>query len=292
MRGLLTKSAVLTVMATTACDSVGSGMEGDGYETLAETTWELAKGSEVYYCIRKTIDEDMYIGSFQALAPPGTHHTVVTVGPADGPDGVRTCGSYDHHFQQFLFESSTGQDRFELPAGLAARIRAGEQVNINIHILNTTDHTISGTSGAQIKRREPNEIEELATSVYMGKLTLDIPPGEYTEMGDCLMSSDVTIFGVLPHMHSFGKHMTVLAKSSIMGDVMVHDEDFDFDRTKMEHPIEPVPMKKGDLVQVWCTYLNPTGEMLHWGQDSYSAEMCFAALYLYPADGWTSACAK
>ncbi|HTE52381.1 MAG TPA: hypothetical protein VK698_16130 [Kofleriaceae bacterium] len=291
MRRLLGTAAITILFATTACDSVGSAMDDDGYQTLAETDWELEGGSELYLCIRKTIDEDMLIGGFEAIAPPGTHHTVVTVGAADGPDGVRRCGSYDHHFEQFVFESSGGANRFELPQGLAARIPAGQQVNINIHILNTTDEKMTGTTGDRIKLLDPNEVQELATSVYMGKLTLDIPPGESTQTGNCQLSNDVTLFGVLPHMHSFGSHMKVIAKSSVEGDVVVHDEPFYFDTTKFEEPIDPVVMKRGDQVEVQCSYQNPTGQTLRWGQDSYSAEMCFAAMYLYPAEGQTSACA-
>jgi hypothetical protein len=291
MMRVLVITAATQLLLATACDSVGQGMDDDGYETLAETSWQLAPGGQVYYCIRKTIDEDMLISGFEAIAPPGTHHTVVTVGPADGPDGVRECGSYDHHFEQFIFESSSGPNRFELPAGLAAKIKAGSQVNLNIHILNATDKPMSGTTGDRIKRVDPGEVTEIATSVYMGKLTLDIPPGESTQRGDCQLPQDVTLFGVLPHMHSFGKHMKVVAQSSVVGEVVVHDQDFIFDSTKLENSIDPVPMKKGDLVNVACTYENPTADTLRWGQDSYSAEMCFAAMYLYPAEGVTSACA-
>ena len=254
--------------------------------------WEVPAGEQAYYCIRKTVEEDMYIGAFEALAPLGTHHTVLSVGPTTGPDGVRSCGSYDHNFNALIFESSSGADRFELPDGLATFVEAGQQLNINIHILNTSDRTLTGTTGSKVKLRDPAEVEEIATAVYMGKLTLDIPPGESTHVGTCQVSADMTIFGVLPHMHSFATHMKVVAKSSIEGDVVVHDQPFLFDSTKDYHPFDPVQLKAGDTVEVHCSYMNPTSEPLHWGQDSYSAEMCFAAMYLFPAAGQSSACAQ
>jgi hypothetical protein len=285
-------AAAAAVLLAPGCDSVGSGMEDDGYEVFASMDWELSRGEEKYYCIRKTIDEDMYFSGFEALAPPGTHHTVMTVGSVSGPDGLRECTSYDHQFDGFMFESSSDAGRFELLPGLAARVKAGQQVNINIHVLNATDATLSGTTGTRVKRVEPTEDFELATSVYMGKLTLEIPPGESTHMGDCQVSDDVTLFGVLPHMHTFGSHMKVVAKSSVMGDQVILDEDFYFDSNKELFPIEEVPMKLGDKIEVYCSYENTTGDILRWGQDGYTAEMCFAGVYLYPADKQSSACAR
>lgn len=297
MKSLRVIAAAAPLLLAVACGSdISEGSPDatvdDGFETLVEMDWEVPAGSQAYYCVRKTLEEDLHVGAFEALAPPGTHHTVLSVGPPTGPDGTRSCGSYDHNFNALIFESSSGTDRFELPDGLATRIPAGQQVNFNLHILNATDETLSGTSGARIARRDAAEVEELATAVYMGKLTLDIPPGESTHVGHCDVSEDITLFGVLPHMHSFGRHMKVVAKSSIVGDTVVHDQSFLFDTTKAYVPFDPVPMAKGDRVEVHCSYENTTGETLRWGQDSYTAEMCFAAVYLFPADGQSSACAQ
>ena len=38
------------------------------------------------------------------------------------------------------------------------------------------------------------------------------------------------------------------------------------------------------------TYENDTGEPIYWGLDYWTAEMCWAAMYLYPAETQTSAC--
>ena len=269
-----------------------AGIPDDGFETITAIEWEAEPGEQKYYCLRKTVEEEMYIGAFEALAPAGTHHTVLSVGPTTGPDGVRECGSYDHNFNSLIYESSSDDGRFVLPEGLAAHITPGQQLNLNLHILNTGDSTLTGTSGTRIKLLDPSEVEEVSTAVYMGKLALDIPPGESTHVGTCQLSHDITIFGVLPHMHSFATHMKVVAKSSIEGDVVVHDEPFLFDSTKEYHPFEPVQLKAGDTVEVHCSYHNTTNGPLYWGQDSYSAEMCFAAMYLFPAAGQTSACAQ
>jgi hypothetical protein len=265
-------------------------VDDDGYEILAKIDWEVEPGHH-YYCVRKTITEDTYVASFEALAPPGTHHTVVTLGEPNGPDGYRECGSFEHNFEQFVYESSSGSNRFDIPEGMAAFLPAGKQMNLNVHILNASDNVMTGTSGARILRRDPAEVEQTATAIYMGRLSLDVPPGESTQVGACQVSADVDIFGVLPHMHSHGSHMKVIAKSTTAGDQPVHDEEFIFDSTKRYYAFEPVPMKQGDTVEVHCSYNNTTGDTLVWGPDSYTAEMCFAAIYVTPAENMQALCA-
>jgi hypothetical protein len=266
-------------------------MGPDGFETLIDVDWKTEPGQE-YYCVRKTLTEDIYVGAFEALAPLGTHHTVVTIGEPSGPDGYRLCSSFEHNFEQFAFESSSNVDRFDLPEGFATYLPAGKQLAFNVHILNATDDMLSGTTAARILRRDPGEVAQTATAVYMGSTSLDVPVGESTQSGACQVGRDVEIFGVLPHMHSHGTHMKVVAKSSIVGDVVVHDEDFIFDSTKRYYPFEPVPMAQGDTVEVYCSYNNTTEAPLTWGPDSYTAEMCFAAVYVTPAENMSALCAS
>jgi len=267
-------------------------VDGEGFEVLADIDWEVPSGEQRFYCVRKTLDEDLYIGAFEALAPVGTHHTVLTAGEPSGPDGFRECGSFEHNFEQFIFESSSGANRFELPEGIGAYVAAGKQINLNVHVLNASDRTLVGTSGARIKQRSSSEVDNTATSVYVGRLSLDIPPGESSAVASCAIAKDVTAFGVLPHMHSRGTHMKVVAKSSFDGDQIILDEPFNFDTTKAYYAIgEEVALKQGDTIEAQCSYYNETSETIHWGIDSYTAEMCFAAVYVYPAEGISSSCA-
>lgn len=298
MSRLVAVASVLAGLATSASCDVEMGGDGPGgeitgeYEPVATMDFSVPPGEERYYCLRKYITEDMYIAGFESISPPGVHHMIASAGEPDGPDDVRECTSYDHHFEKFLYEGSSGVDPLELPQGLAARIEPGQQLNLNIHILNTTDQTQTGTAGVRILRETPVPEEDVAASVYMGRLELDIPPGVSTHIGQCELTQDETLFAITPHMHSHGIHMKVTARSSIDGDVVVHDEDFFFDTTKKPSMFDPVKMKKGDIVSVECTYDNNTGHMLHWGEDSFTAEMCFAAIYLYPGKGILTACGR
>ena len=59
------------------------------WQTLLTGDWTMPPGTEGYVCARKTTTEDLYVAGFEAIIPPGTHHTLLTMGPPDAPDGVR-----------------------------------------------------------------------------------------------------------------------------------------------------------------------------------------------------------
>src|SRR5258708_29631323 len=76
--------------STTGPDA-GSG--SNGYTTLGSGQWSLPASSEKYVCLRQTVDRDIYVTAISPIAPPGTHHTVLMVGPPDAPDGTTDCTS-------------------------------------------------------------------------------------------------------------------------------------------------------------------------------------------------------
>ena len=51
-----------------------------GYTKLISRTWTLAAGEhDIYRCVRIHVPTDTYITSIIAQAPPGTHHTVLSI---------------------------------------------------------------------------------------------------------------------------------------------------------------------------------------------------------------------
>ena len=119
----------------------------DGYVTLIKADWSLAAGDEGYICATRTLPEDMYIGAIRPIAPLGTHHTVVDLKDAFGPDNPGSpCGP---SFGKF-YASGVGTQALILPDGVGLVARKGKQVNINLHLFNASDHAISGTSGVEV----------------------------------------------------------------------------------------------------------------------------------------------
>jgi hypothetical protein len=253
--------------------------QGD-FTTLIEGTWSKAPGSDAYHCTWLTVQEDIYITGFEAIAPAGTHHTVLSVtNDYTGPDKEEACGVGDIA-DQILFGSGVGTAAYALPSGVAMKVSAGQTLMLNLHLFNIGDTTIEGTSGTRVTTTTADAVENLAEFVFAGTAAFFVPANssDYTQTGYCTMPTDGKIFALWPHMHQVGKHMKISHKGTT-----VLDTPYDFNEQKM-YPVEPFDVQAGDRIDVTCTWNNTTGTAKTFG-DKSTDEMCFGGIYRYPASG-------
>ena len=254
----------------------------EGYVPLLEGTWSLAPGEEGYTCVRTTATEDMYIRAFRPIAPLGTHHTALAYDLSGGEDGTFPCKAQDVGFK-LIFGSGVGTTPFELPEGIAFKLPAGEQILLNLHLYNTGDEPLTGTSGVEIERIPLEEVVHEAEVIYAIDTNVRVPPGPSTTIGTCTLGTETTIFGTFPHMHTLGTHMT-----GALGGVTFHDQPYDFEE-QLNYRVGPVQAVAGDKIQYTCKYDNPGETTVVFG-DSTDAEMCVLGMYRYPARGSISLC--
>lgn len=263
----------------------------EGYMPLVEADWTMPAGTEGYWCARVSITEDLYIRGFRPSAPPGTHHTALGMAGSGGPDGAFPCEASTVGFQ-LLFGSGVGTEPFEMPEGVAFKIPAGEQVLLNLHLFNTTNGEMTGTSGIEILRVAESDVVHEAETAYIGTFELEIPPGEVTQTARCTMQADATIFGVFPHMHRLGTHIRgVVHDSEAETDEprMLIDQSYSFEE-QLNFDVDPgVEVTAGSVVRADCTYDNPGPGTVGFG-DSTDDEMCVLGVYRYPARGGISIC--
>lgn len=267
-------------------DPVGETM-GE-WKELITGDWTMPPGKEGYVCARKTVDHDMYITSFDAINPFGTHHTLLTYGDPDKEDGVIDCSVAENR-NLSLFGSGVGTDPLALPEGTAIRVPKGQQILLNLHLYNANDEDLSGLSGTRIIEIPESDVTDLAEGILAGTVRLSIPPNEEkTHTGYCTMSQDTTVFAVAPHMHQLGVHERVFLEPEGGEPIKIHDEPYSFDEQSYRL-IEPVELAKGDRVRVECTHRNTTAKTVTFGESSFQ-EMCFAGLYRVPATGGFFVC--
>ncbi len=274
------------VLVVAACSSDGKTEVPPGYVPLVTGDWTMQPGSEGYWCVRATATEDIYIKSFKPIAPIGTHHTALALASTPGSDGAYPCKASDAGFKQ-LFGSGLGTEPFSLPDGVAFKLPAGEQVTLNLHLYNTSDAPLTGTSGIEIERVAPEDVVHEAESIYAINFNVTVPPGSSTTTGRCTLDADGTIFGVFPHMHRLGSHMKGVAVHGEQ-ETLLHDAAYNFE-TQLNYAIEPVQMSRGDSIRYECGYTNTTGQTVRFG-DSSDDEMCVMGVYRYPATGEVSLC--
>lgn len=247
-----------------------------GTVTLIDHAWTLPARTEGYRCVRKTITQEMVIDRFETMGPPGTHHTVLTVGEGGQPDGDFPCSSTVAR-PHTLYVSGVNTPPMDLPAKVGMTIHAGEQLLLNLHLFNTSDAPLAGRSGVRVRLADATQVEHEAEAILAGTLALEIKPGVSTQTGRCRLDGATTLFAVAPHMHQLGIHQKVTIEAT---DDVLLDRDYSFDAQSFDMVTRAVPA--GTTLRVDCTYANPSNDIIGWGESS-TLEMCFAIVYRYPA---------
>jgi len=263
-------------------DVVTPDASPEGWETLIESSWTLPPGED-YYCQRLTVGEDVWIKNFRSTIPDGHHHAVLTIDPdgGGGADGLFPCLAEDN-FTTMIYGSAPGTEDIAMPDGVAVKVPAGAQLNLNLHLFNTRPSgDLAGTSIVLYQPVPPDQIDEVteAEVVLMGPVGFTVDEGADEITGGCTMTADATLFMTNPHMHKLGTHAHVVARRAA-GDVELHDGPYSFAEQRF-YDTGLVPVADGDRVEITCTYDNDTGGPVQMG-DSTTEEMCFATTYRYP----------
>jgi hypothetical protein len=252
------------------------------FNRLVTRTWTVMPGEEIYRCRREMVTRDMYLAGFSSISPVGTHHTVLTITESGAP-GDYDCraGGFD---RQMLYASGVGTLPNRFPDGVAIKLKAGQMVNVNLHLFNTSDQPISGESGVAAKEISAAQVVNEAEMIFGGTGNLNIP-GNGTptvQSGECKLAKDATIFSLWPHMHQVGTRQKIVVTTA--GSTMtLLDEPFDFNDQKFYPMATPINLKSGDNIRVDCTFVNNTGATINFGESS-TDEMCLAGLYRYPVN--------
>jgi hypothetical protein len=264
---------------------------GTQWVTLISRSWQMSAGSEGYRCVRIQVPQEMWIGGFRAIAPLGTHHTVLTIDPNDSATGEYNCNAGSGTLQgNLLFASGVGTDEMDFPAGVATHLTAGTWINLNLHLFDVQDSgMLADTSGIEVLTVPQSTVVHEADVMFAGTFNINIPgDGTPTDAsGGCNAPTDWHVFSLWPHMHQTGVHQKFTVTHSGTATTML-DTDYTFTEQK-NHPIPETIFYSGDQINVTCTYVNNTGSTITFG-DSSTAEMCFTGMYKYPAGGNAFGC--
>ena len=262
--------------------SVDAPVTPDGWTELIARDWTVAPGAaDTYKCRRIQINQDMWIAGFRAIAPLGTHHTVVTISDG-GQIGDYDCGAGTLDMQM-LYASGVGTEELAFPSGVAMKIEAGQYVNLNLHLFNATDDPLDGHSGIEVKLMPANEVVHEANMAFAGDINFSIPPGDNkTTTGGCTLQRDWHVFTLWPHMHQFANHQKLVARPPGGEAITLLDDAYSFFEQR-NYPMAEMHLESGTEISVTCTYNNNTDppKNITFG-DSSNQEMCFTGVYRWP----------
>lgn len=269
-----------------------SSVPPSGWANLVGRDWTVPAGSaDTYKCTRIKIEADTWVAGFRAIAPLGTHHTVVTISTRATPLGDYDC-SVSNLDPQMLYASGVATDDLLFPEGVAMKLKAGQYINLNLHLFNASDDEIAGTSGIMIKTIAADQVVHEADMMFAGSQQIAIPSdGEPHDVeGGCVASEDWNVFALWPHMHQFARHSKFVVTEPGGAPETVLDQPFTFEE-QVNYPQVLRTIPSGSRVDVTCTYVNDSGVTVTFG-DSSNQEMCFTGMYKYPAGGHLFGCVE
>lgn len=235
---------------------------------------EPSKDYEVCTWTDQFVTEDTDVRSTLSFQnePPG-HHVVVYYTTVTQPPGTqRVC--LDTDMATFRFVAGSGGEGLPTtaPGNLVFRIPKGAQIVINHHYLNTTDQVLRGQSAININFAGPGNWTP-SGNIAIADSSIDLPKGISSWDIHCVAQSVLKFWYVIPHMHQWGKHITVDFTQS---GTKTRLFDLDWDPSFAFHPPEkrydpsaPMILNPGDKYDVHCEWNNDTANDLTFG-----LEMC------------------
>ena len=279
--GLLVPWFALAAMACSGETDDPKRSDGRQWTRLIEESWTLEGGKELKdHCVKIPIEEDIYVSAIRPLSPQGTHHTFLAL--SDSAQGTRCTAAVA--LGTMLYASGVGSEGIDLPEGVAMKLPAGKVLNLSLHLYNPDNDAISGTSGMEIVRVDPAQVQYEAGTLLAGPVQLAIAPGRSTVTNECVIKKEQTAFNLFPHMHQLGVHFKATVTQGGVSKVL-HDGPYDFEE-QAQLPIELLSLVPGDTVTTECTFENPTPNVVTFGESS-DTEMCFSVLFGFPAPGRT-----
>jgi hypothetical protein len=221
-----------------------------------------------------TLQEDTVITGFTATYGNGTHHIFLSQTLAPEPNGFSDCAVLFKTTWVPLFLAGKGTTPVVFPAGVGMKLLKGTQVLLQLHLLNATSAPITDATKVEMTTTDPTKPFVPAGIFGIDDRNIDIPPNatNYQVQMSCMPDKQMDVFAVFGHMHQIGTHITVMRN----GTDTVLDSDWSFDvqpTTQTSLTLTPT-----DTLSLQCTYANPSGSPVVYGESSTN-EMCAFVLY-------------
>jgi hypothetical protein len=276
-------AATVALTTTTTTTSTSTTTTLPFSTALISRDWTVPAASETYKCRRVQVPADAYIAGFRPSATAGTFQMLVTV--EDTLEGGGVLGDYDcaagaSTAARGIFAAGLGTGDVTFPAGYGVRLRAGQYLNLELHLANADGSDLSGSSGVLVHLASADDVMQEVELVFSGTVAISLPSSgtELTRTGGCTASAGFQIVGLWPHMRALGVH----AKWSLLpagSTQVVLDAPFTVDAQPVHAASATV--QAGDQIQSACTYVNSTGVTVNFG-DSITDELCLIGMYRSP----------
>ena len=233
--------------------------------------------SETYLCWPANAPEALKISSFVYKAKPVLHHVLFSRTIAPEPEGFTECDVLYKNSWLPVFAAGASDAEMAFPSDVAQEVKAGQQMVVQVHLLNPTDQPITDVVEITMNlSKEPNPIP--VTIGVFGSTDIMLPPAQRSSVTyECDTTKDHRVVAMLPHMHTLGTSLTLELGDSPETMTMAYKRDpYDFDQQSIDNMDMLIPA--GTHARVTCNYNNTHPMTVTYGESTFE-EMCFLATF-------------
>ena len=241
--------------------------------TLETDTYSVEPGQEKYVCFAQTLDHDFTFDRIAHEESPGVHHLLFARTVAPEPEGLSECNVLIRSTWIPMFGTGKTSASLETPSGSAFTIKKGDQVLVQLHLLNTSSTRLEDRTRVV---KHPSTLQDpTPVGIYAyGTSVISLPPHTKTDIvNECTPNRDVDLFAILPHMHKLGYGMTLeVGTSANDAKTVFASEAWSFDQQFIASTAIHIP--KGSYTKTTCRYDNQRDQTVSFGESS-NDEMCY-----------------
>ena len=283
--------------STDAPAPVGGLTDVDFEATVPDYTPDDQGREDDYRCfaIDPGLDEEQFVTALETL--PGVdrmvHHVIYfvvdeTLIPAledSSPGPGWTCfgGPGTDTIRGMLGGWVPGQGPLIYPEGTGIQLGPEEVIVMQVHYNFATGPAVADNSGLRLSW-EPT-IQDVAEYQFVAQFNFSIPAGDFgfsdttTEALDT-ETPDARIYGVLPHMHTLGRQISVGLADQPDDECLVDIRRWDFNWQQVFWLAEPAMVEDREI-RMRCVWDNDTDDIISWGEGT-NDEMCVSFMYMVP----------
>jgi hypothetical protein len=256
-------------------------------QIASPTITGIMPGTDVTYCsyLDFNVAQDTDITGYVGYQSKGGHHAILYAAKMPQPVGTHVCTNDDMNNGSFL--ASTGSDTSApsqtIPAGVAFRIKAGTQVFVQTHWINTTMETLSGEAAFNLDVGPADPTHVIAAEFVTIKLSgFTVPFGMSTLSTECSFARPLQLYMIGGHEHEHGTEVQI--DKVVNGQAQsLYDKkwqpEFTFNTPFVAYSLQqPLSFAQGDIMRVTCSWNNPSPTAIN-----FPDEMCAGFGYYFPA---------
>lgn len=251
--------------------------------------FEVPVGEERTFCadVKVPLQQDAQIVKLVVDMAPGSHHFILFEGIGDRPDNFYDCAQGQGLMPAVpIFAAQHPHEEFNYPTGVGHRVRARQQMAMQLHAVNSSDATAVVRAKVSFYAGSPEEVRINDGIIGFSLGGIEIPPhASATYTRRCRIATGAKVFSMSSHAHG---HLTEFTARSLSlegaGEEVYRNTSWSDPLVKNFPDGEPLEVVPGGGLEFSCAYRNDTDAVVSSGPTAKD-EMCIVFGHYTPGPG-------